>query len=105
MNVRVLVVPKDPPGYVSVVLDSRSERGGKISTLHSFGSFSFEALARAEHFRLTCELAMRLFRTAITAQDQQILFRVFAGSLGISTLERLFRASNHRRSPQLSPKL
>ena len=83
-------IPKREPGYVTVVLDRRVNGKGPIEPLHTFGHFSFEALVRAEQYRLNCELAMNLRRKAVTREDQQMVYNLFVGQLGAATLEKIF---------------
>jgi hypothetical protein len=98
--------PPSNPGYVSVVLDRRGEPGVRkqdmIETLHSFGSYTFEAAARAEQFRLNCELALRLYGKAITMGDQAAIYAVFAGTLGGDTMRKLLRIAEPRPTDTLS---
>ncbi len=89
-TIRVQIAPKRSPRYVSVVLDTRQGRRGKIHTLHSFGRDSLLARVQADLFRAECLLAEQYLRQAVTEDDRQAILQIFEPLLGRATLETLF---------------
>lgn len=93
MRVRVQVAPKRPPRYVSVLLDRGPRLRRRLKTLHSFGEYSFEAVAQAELYKAACDLAVTYYRRAISANDQDAIFATFGSIIGEGALRQLLDAA------------